>query len=113
MRALAGRGAPCRHANRPDLASSSAEAGPRARQNATVSVARLGLGAGGALTGLGGWRDAVSLCRGPSGYTALAAMHGRDGWCGVLFEQGAPGELPIEFETVQFRSFPCPSAGAE
>ena len=95
------------HPNRPDIGpADDARAGqPIGRQNATVSAARVVDGRPGAFA------DFVQIYDGPSAYTSLGQM--ASGECGVLYERSAVGVLPVQFDTLNFATFPCaPPAAA-
>ena len=94
------------HPNRPDIGpADDARAGqPIGRQNATVSAARVVDGRPGAFA------DFVQIYDGPSAYTSLGQM--ASGECGVLYERSAVGALPVQFDTINFATFPCAPAAA-
>ena len=97
------------HANRPDIAGDPPHNNMHDRQNATISVADV-LPASAARrkgNGLGPWTDVVNIFAGPSGYTSMVDLGG--GECGVIYEKGNVGELPIRFESVNFAIFACPA----
>ena len=97
------------HANRPDITGDKPHNNMHDRQNCTISKARV-LNATAAAAapggdGLGPWQDEVRIFDGPSGYTSMLDLG--DGECGVIYERGELGELPIQFESMNFAVFPC------
>lgn len=94
------------HPNRPDIGpADDIRAGqPIGRQNATVSIARVGTGGH-----LGTFVDYVQIYAGPSAYTSLGQM--ADGECGVLYERSAVGALPVHFDSLNYATFPCAPLG--
>ena len=54
---------------------------------------------------LGRWTDVAQIFAGPSGYTSMCRLAA--GRCGLVYERGRAGELPIQFESINFVSFDC------